>query len=120
MDILLKYAPLIAGTIDGQEVVRTLKEEGVLHRASFLTLIHAYDDESVGSELIKMLLDQVNIQAIATLFEIIIRVYPDLASSIPELSYGERFTLYLGDDIFLRVLVNDGYVTVDFRQMEVS
>ena len=68
------------------------------------------DDQAF--ELVEMLIQQNNTRGIAHLFHIIQKDYKDLASTIPELSYGERFSVHLGGDVFLKVLVNDGEVTI--------
>lgn len=126
MDILVKYAPLIAGTIKAIDVAHTLNDNHALCMTSLLAVTHCGDHDSddndyaQGTLLIKILLDQQNIKGVALLFGVILRDYKDLAINIPELSCGERFSIYLGDDLFLRVIVDDGEPLVDFRYMEVS
>ena len=63
--------------------------------------------------LLEMLNLQDNREAVARLFEIIQDSYPQLCSIMPELSNGERYSLYLGYDKFLKVMVNNGDITVD-------
>lgn len=119
MDILNDYAAVISGNVDGIGIAERLKQEGILNVSSYLTLKHIDDTEIQTREFVEMLLGQRNVKGIARLFGIIFDEYPSLVSMIPELSCGERFTLYLGDDVFLKVLVNDGSVTVCIMRLEV-
>lgn len=119
MDILNDYAAVISENVDGIGIAERLKREGTLNVSSYLTLKHIEDTEIQTREFVEMLLGQCNIKGIARLFGIILNEYPALASMIPELSFGERFRLYLGDDVFLKVLVNDGSVAVGIMKLEV-
>ena len=120
MDILMKHAAVIIGTIDGAEALTTLKDNGYLNWSSYLTLRDYEDSEMQTLKLVDMLVVQENHKAIAKLFEIIRISYPDLCSMIPEISYGQRYSVYIGHNDFLKVMVNDGNVTVDIMKMEAS
>ena len=119
MDILRKYTAVITGTIDGIEVAERLKNEMELNMSAYLTLLYMENPENQASEFVEMLIQQHNIKGVARLFQIIQRDYKDLASMIPELSNGERFSTHLGDGLLLKVLINDGEVKVDIMAMQV-
>ena len=119
MDFLAKYAAVISTTIDGMVVARHLKNEKLLNMTAYLTLLYMEKPDDQAFELVEMLIQQNNTRGIARLFHIIQKDYKELASTIPELSYGERFSVNLGGDVFLKVLVNDGEVTIDIRDMQV-
>ena len=119
MDILRKYTAVITGTIDGIEVAERLKNERELNMSAYLTLLYMENPEDQASEFVEMLIQQHNIKGVARLFQIIQRDYKDLASMIPELSNGERFSTHLGDGVLLKVLINDGEVKVDIMAMQV-
>jgi hypothetical protein len=120
MDILNNYAAVIIGSVDGLSTLKQLKHEGCLNWSAFLTL----SDYNSSEKQIQMLLEMLNLQdnreAVARLFEIIQDSYPQLCSMMPELSNGERYSLYLGYDKFLKVMVNNGDITVDVTKIQVS
>ena len=87
--------------------------------SSYLTLLYMEDPEDQAIEFVQMLIQQNNIKGLARLFRIIREDYKDVANMMPEISYGERYSVYLGDEVFLKVLSNDGNVKVDIIAMQV-
>ena len=116
----MKYAAVITGTVDGPTTLAQLKEEGYINWPSYLTLSSYEDGEMQMFKLVDLLVVQENHQTIAKLFEIIRVSYPELCSMMPEISHGQRYSIYLGHEDFLKVLVNDGVVTVHIMKMQVS
>lgn len=120
MDILKKYASLISSNVMGVSVARQLHRENFISTAAFLTIKSYTGIERQTEELIELLIGQHNVKAIARFFTIILEEYSVLAAMIPELSFGERYSLYLGNDIFFQVVVTDGKISVNIREMAVS
>ena len=119
MDILMKYATIISDTIDGPNTLSLLKEDGYIKWASYLTLSSYQDAKQQTLKLVHQLVAQENHKAIARIFEMLRIDYPVLCSMIPEISCGQRYSLCLGHNDFLKVMTDDGEVTVKIMKMAI-
>ena len=109
MDIIAKYANIIALYCDNTDLLEYLKDNGGITLSTYWVMKYSYEQEEtyLQDNIVDMILNHKNTKAAGYLFQYMAIKHPQLIMMIPELSTGERYSLHLGSGQFVKIL--NGY-----------